>query len=55
MHIDKLTREKAMEKILKEYPMNEDLDKDKFDSDEEPDQEGNGQQDMQNYIRDLKG
>ena len=42
-------------KYSREYPMNEDLDKDKFDSDEEPDQEGNGQQDMQDYIRDLKG
>ena len=43
MHFEKLTREKAMEKILKEFPMNEEPYKDKFDSDEEPDQEGNGQ------------
>ena len=41
-----------MEKILKEYPIIQEEDLYKFDSDEEPEQEYQ-QQDMQVYIKNL--
>ena len=53
-HERKLNKDKAMEKILKEYPIIQEEDLYKFDSDEEPEQEYQ-QQDMQVYIKNLQG